>query len=518
MNKFLAIAVILSVSGFASAQLVLNENFDNWSYSQGVTTESIDVASAYIYNGDNPATFTETLTSIDRDLTGRGVAMASGWSANNNGTTVTELAGSRLPGSINLGTQSPDPIVFVATDGRTTVDATGTPTGNPAGDLSYTTNIGVAGTIGGLGAYLAGGQVGSSGLFASGQDSALGVYATSGGETEELKWDGANDTGRTVGYWKLEYDTEITGSRFQTTSDRRFKWNAVSLNGSAIAGTDSQEFRLPSSSPDEADRINTTGWEDVAGGRYLDPTLEGNYQNDITGVITNPLLDGEAINLVWRRTQGNAFRNVLGAIDNVQLMAVAPGDLDASGDVTTLEAFSTINNIGLSGTDYTGGDGDGDGTVETLEAFTAANFIGSYAATTIPDASAAAVALVYDPSDGSVTLSTDGTEIKSLYLENLTMDSTKAAIPAGALELTNDGSVLSWASLSANVAGDGAVIGEAGFLALGLTEADFTEAGALYGVVGQTGNIELPVVVVPEPATMSLLAIGGLVALKRRRK
>jgi len=144
---------------------------------------------------------------------------------------------------------------------------------------------------------------------------------------------------------------------------------------------------------------------------------------------------------------------------------------------------------------------------------------GASQAALVSPAVTAPVNLVYAPATGAVTLQdATGQGIKSVYITGLALNPADAVVPSGALALENDASVLSWASLSANVAFDGDAIGSAGFLPTGLTQSDLSSLSFQYGQVGVIGNQTGGVSVVPEPATLAILGIGGLAGLLRRRR
>jgi hypothetical protein len=270
----------------------------------------------------------------------------------------------------------------------------------------------------------------------------------------------------------------------------------------------------------------SAAWNVVSNPYYME-----HYGTDagVSGIVQNTVAPGAAVTVRLRNVQNEKWnghswsKNIGLAADNVQLLAIAPGDLDASGDVTPLEAFTTFNNIGATAADgitlangYTYGDANADGTVSPLEAFTAFNDIGNYAAA-LGTAGDGVASLVYDPATGGVTLEDQGGNgINSIYLDTsaagLTLDNSKLALSG------NTYTTSTIAMVTGTSASDGDTIGEAGFLPVGLTLADFANVTFLYGDPNTTGNQTGDVMVVPEPATMSLLALGGLALIRRRRR
>lgn len=358
---------------------------------------------------------------------------------------------------------------------------------------------------------------------------AIGVYAGATGDTKEMTYTYTVTSGDVSaiagvgGGGYVAYNYETVGASIGADGRAVRQQGRFRVNGSTLETATSSYFASGSAfGANPGDEVDM-GLRAATVARYT--TAVATEANGSVATLGSALVAGDTLAINFRIPQnddgavpgGNA-KNIGLAVDNLQVFGVAAGDQNADGEVTTLEAFGTINNIGGS-FDYTGGDGDGDGVVGTLDAFSAANNIGSYAASA-GAVSDGVASLVYDPSTGSLTLEEDGTGIKSIFLTAGpgAYDPAQAVIPAGALSLQNDATTLSWASLLANIAFDGDVIGGAGYLGTGLDIADFAGTQFLYGVDGVIGNQTGDIIVIPEPASLALLGLGGLCLLGRRKR
>ena len=501
----IAAAAAVTVAGQAMGQYVVNENFNSGPFVSPVTFQNGTDA------GGNPV------------LTNNVSIAGTGW-----GLDVG-------------GQQNNDPQVLgVATPSNTSVEVQNT----------FPTNNG----------WLFGGAIGDTNgdltinnLDFSSTESAIGFHTTSAGDAKNILYSGSNTAGRTVGYWRVQYDAEMWMTRSLDRAGQidRVALNPANGNPSAahdFAGSTSNIFIAPAA----ATTYSGTGVQVVnatqTANYFIDGNDPANSQRDITsGVLARPVAAGDALNLNFYGRANNSItilkngananisnRNVGLGIDNVRLLAVSPGDLNADGTVEVVEAFTTVNNIGGAG-DYTAGDGDGDGTIDVFEAFTAVNNIGAYASTTAGADSDGKLTVVYDPSTGALTVEDlGGTGAKSLLLTLETdtnsnpgsnpsaiasFDTSKAVIPGGSALLANTTKQLSWANFAGTaLIADGGSIGLAGYLTTGLTQAQLEgNLTVLYGRPGQTGNLVGDVSVIPEPASMAVVGLAGAYLVRRRR-
>jgi len=218
--------------------------------------------------------------------------------------------------------------------------------------------------------------------------------------------------------------------------------------------------------------------------------------------------------------------------DNVTLGKFDVGDLDFDDDIDNADIGKTggsFNGAGGSGKVYLDGDIDCDGDVDNADlGFVGGAFTGARLAGNLTDSPTLAD-LVYDPASGNVKLDPSeaaGGVICSFQFEN----DAGTFVPTEYISLlgtgwfggpTEDVTTLvvadtdgQWAGF--NVITDLGDIFPAGMLTVEELEAYLTTA--VYTGAQGTGQQIIDLVVIPEPATLALLGLGGLGLLARRRR
>ncbi|MEM9882659.1 MAG: PEP-CTERM sorting domain-containing protein [Planctomycetota bacterium] len=272
----------------------------------------------------------------------------------------------------------------------------------------------------------------------------------------------------------------------------------------------------------------------------VDPTVsalvdlsDGVQWGNINEVAGKVFADGNRVDLSADMT-GDLSINQADVDDLVQgVLGTNYGDADLDGSVGNSDIGAVFGNFDTSATNsgWASGSFDGDGDVDNGDIGTVFGNFGAPAPTSgvLSTAGIIAVAgdparadLVYDLTTGEVTL--DGSEAAGGVITNFV--------------LTSDGEFINTAALSNPFAGvfftatefeisasdplttGLSQIGLGTVLAPGLNESELASLLTGFTYVGSlgSGQLELDLVVIPEPTAAALLGIGGLLLTARRRR
>ena len=270
------------------------------------------------------------------------------------------------------------------------------------------------------------------------------------------------------------------------------------------------------------DRLDCTGAVTIDPSASLDITLAG-FPGPALGMAM-PLIGADGglagtfgtVNGVL--LAGNKACAVTYQANGATVTVVRPGDFEVDGDVDFSDFTYLAANYGQSGKSWVDGDADGDGDVDFTD-FThlGANY-GSDSDSSAEAPSAGTVELHVNAVTGEMWLVGNGATLSGYSITS----AAGSLVPDGdgaapfQFYLANETDDISAASLGVGVLVDGE-------LALGAAF-DTTPPLSLppdlmfsYGVFGQGGSVSGDVILVPEPATLGLLAMGGLAMMRRRR-
>ena len=293
----------------------------------------------------------------------------------------------------------------------------------------------------------------------------------------------------------------------------------VFVDGNLFMGaTTHSTFELQGTESGDFDRLVVTGEVGVQGDLTV-VVLDGFAPSlaDAFGIIAaSGGLDGIFGRVNGVLLPGSKACAVTYQPNGTKVTIVRPGDFETDGDVDFADFTYLAANYGQSGKSWVDGDADGSGDV-TFADFTylAANY-----GISDPDSVAEA------PSAGAVELHVDVVTGEMWLVGNAaTLSGYSIASAAGSLVPDGDGSAapfqfylsnladdISAASLGVGVAVDGDLSLDAGYDTAGPMDLTFS-----YGMFGQGGSQSGQVVAVPEPTCLLLLALGGIVGLRRRR-
>ncbi|MFW6133536.1 MAG: PEP-CTERM sorting domain-containing protein, partial [Planctomycetota bacterium] len=271
---------------------------------------------------------------------------------------------------------------------------------------------------------------------------------------------------------------------------------------------------------------------DVAGQASLDGDLQldpGSFRPSHGTAFD--LLTGAGLSGIFARIEGVSVDTDLSMAvtytdDSVRAIAALPADADLDGDVDIVELGGDgisdfnilISNVG-TGRTWVEGDFDGDGDVDIVESGGTSDFntlISNVGASPdLGDDNAAGtgdVELVYDVTTGEVYLeNAGGFEFVAFGSDgNVLPDGEDADGLNGAMSAFKDSDAVLYSGVAGNTTED----------SVGLMLVTDLEAAEI-GVFGQNSGedaVDGVVTVIPEPATMSLLALGGVAALIRRKR
>ena len=272
--------------------------------------------------------------------------------------------------------------------------------------------------------------------------------------------------------------------------------------------------------PTGFDRLHCTGSLTIDPSASLDITLIG--PGPAIGA-TVPLIDAdEGLDGIFGRVDGvlhgdNQAFAVTYQANGATVTVARPGDVDLNRTVGFNDFTFLAASYGQSGKSWVDGDVDGSGDVAFADfTYLAANYGTIDTDSAAPPPSAGAVELHVNVVTGEMRLvgnaaTLSGYNITSA-LSSLVPDGDGAAAPFQ-MYLSNLADDISAASLGAGVLVDGELALDAAYDTAGPMDLAFS-----YGVFGQGGSVTGNVVVVPEPATLALLALGSLAMIRRRRE
>jgi len=210
------------------------------------------------------------------------------------------------------------------------------------------------------------------------------------------------------------------------------------------------------------------------------------------------------------------------------------GDLDSDLDVDNVDVGTQSGNFtGSTGSGqwYADGDMDADGDIDNADiGVLSGNFTGGAAVSRagnltdtvgIPD-------LIYDPATGNVTIDTEGLTITSFQFENGGLDTFDTGEFISPSTIGGNFFGLTFEEVAAGVIGDSdpLFVGFTGtfdmgdFMPTGLDQAGLESylSTAFWGTQGAgSGSYDLIVTVIPEPGSLILLGLGGMLIAGRRR-